>query len=42
MSLNSLGVFGNETEMSRETTSLYTLPERWVSYDAAAVLDQSG
>ena len=26
--------------MSRETTSLYTLPERWVSYDAAAVLDQ--
>lgn len=26
--------------MSRETTSLYALPERWVSYDAAAVLDQ--
>ena len=26
--------------MSRETTSLYTLPERWVSYNAAAVLDQ--
>ena len=25
--------------MSAETTSLYTLPERWVSYDAAAVLD---
>lgn len=26
--------------MSRETTSPYTLPERWVSYDSAAVLDQ--
>ena len=25
--------------MSPETTSLYALPERWVSYDAAAVLD---
>ena len=25
--------------MNRETTSLYTLPERWVSYDAAAILD---
>ena len=26
--------------MSRETTSLYTLPEQWASYDSAAVLDQ--
>ena len=26
--------------MSSETTSLYTLPERWMSYDAAAILDQ--
>ena len=26
--------------MSAETTSLYTLPERWVSYDAAAILDR--
>jgi len=34
-----LDIFGNETEMNRETTSLYTLPERWVSYEAAAVLD---
>ena len=25
--------------MSRETTSLYALPKRWVSYDAAAVLE---
>ena len=25
--------------MRRETTSLYALPERWASYDAAAVLD---
>ena len=25
--------------MSRETTSLYTLPERWAAYDAAAILD---
>ena len=31
---------GNETEMSRETTSLYALPERWVSYGATAILDQ--
>ena len=26
--------------MSRETTSLYTLPERWVSYDTTAILEQ--
>ena len=26
--------------MSAETTSLYTLPERWASYDAAAILDR--
>ena len=26
--------------MSRETTSLYTLPERWIRYDAASVLDR--
>ena len=26
--------------MSTETTSLYTLPERWVSYDITAILDQ--
>ena len=26
--------------MSAETTSLYTLPERWLSYDTAAILDQ--
>ena len=26
--------------MNAETTSLYTPPERWVSYDAAAVLDR--
>ena len=26
--------------MSPETTSLYTLPERWVSYDSAAILDR--
>ena len=26
--------------MSTETTSLYTLSERWVSYDTAAILDQ--
>ncbi|MDE0205838.1 MAG: hypothetical protein OXP66_07415, partial [Candidatus Tectomicrobia bacterium] len=25
--------------MNRETTSLYALPERWVSYEAAAILD---
>lgn len=39
MSLYLLDIFGNETEMNRETTSLYTLPQRWVSYDAAAILD---
>ena len=39
MSLKLLDIFGNETEMSRETTSLYALPKRWVSYDAAAVLE---
>lgn len=26
--------------MSRETASLYTLPERWVSYVTTAILDQ--
>ena len=40
MSLFLLDTFGNETEMSRETTILYTLPERGVRYDAAAVLDR--
>ena len=39
MSLKLLDICGNETEMSRDTTSLYSLPQRWVSYDATAVLD---
>ena len=39
MSASLLDIDGNETEMNPETASLYTLPERWVSYDAAAILD---
>ena len=40
MPTSLLDIDGNETEMSTETTSLYTLPERWVSYETAAILDR--
>ena len=39
MSLKTWDSGGNETEMSREMSSLYDVPERWVSYGTAAVLD---
>ena len=40
MSAWILDIGRNETEMTSETTNLYTLPERWVFYETAAILDQ--
>ena len=40
MSVWMLDIGRNETEMTSETTNLYTLPERWVFYETAAILDQ--